>query len=182
MARGGFRPGAGRKKGTKDKTPREPKKKTLPTPEAEERQKLREMLKFDKKAKARFYNEYLARVSKGEPLSIAEKKHMDQLAAELSAELNETERIEAAAENLTPLDYMLKVMNDPQAEKERRDRMAQAEKYRQDTENELSALREEVKTIRTANTALSKENSKLRTWVEHLCEQLRSAKIEPVSE
>lgn len=59
---------------------------------------------------------------------------------------------------------------------------AQAEKYRQDTENELSALREEVKTIRTANTALSKENSKLRTWVEHLCEQLRSAKIEPVSE
>ena len=30
----------------------------------------------------------------------------------------------AAAENMTPLDYMLKVMNDPDAEKERRDRMA----------------------------------------------------------
>ena len=126
MPRGGYRPGAGRKKGTKDKTQREPKKKTLPTPEAEEKKKLREMPKFDKKAKARFYNEYLTRVSKGEPLSIAEKKHMDQLAAELSVELEEYERIEAAAENLTPLEYMLKVMNDPQAEKERRDRMAQA--------------------------------------------------------
>lgn len=33
---------------------------------------------------------------------------------------------EAAAENLDPLSYMLKVMNDPNAEKERRDRMAVA--------------------------------------------------------
>ena len=126
MPRGGYRPGAGRKKGTKDKTQREPKKKTLPTPESEENQKLRELLKFDKKAKARFYNEYLTRVSKGDALSITEKKFMDKIGAELSAELNKAERIEAAAENLTPLDYMLKVMNDPQAEKERRDRMAQA--------------------------------------------------------
>ncbi len=31
---------------------------------------------------------------------------------------------EAAAEGLTPLAYMLKVMNDPEADKERRDRMA----------------------------------------------------------
>jgi len=48
MARGGFRPGAGRKKGTGKKEKTETKK-TLPTPEAEEKKKLREMLKFDKK-------------------------------------------------------------------------------------------------------------------------------------
>lgn len=34
--------------------------------------------------------------------------------------------LDAEAENLTPLEYMLKVMNDPAAQKERRDRMAQA--------------------------------------------------------
>lgn len=31
-----------------------------------------------------------------------------------------------AAENLTPLEYMLRVMNDPSEDKARRDRMAQA--------------------------------------------------------
>ena len=51
---------------------------------------------------------------------------MDKLAVELSADLTEDEKVEAIIEELTPLDYMLKVMNDPQAEKERRDRMAQA--------------------------------------------------------
>lgn len=33
---------------------------------------------------------------------------------------------DAKAENLTPLEYMQKVMNDPRAEKDRRDRMAVA--------------------------------------------------------
>ena len=56
------------------------------------------------------------------------------------------------------------------------------EAYRAQAEREITTLREEVHKIRSENIALSKENVKLRTWVEHLCEQLRSAKIEPVSE
>jgi hypothetical protein len=132
MASGGYRPGAGRKKGSKDTKPRAtktPKKipakvKTPKKPLDPEKQKLKEMLSYDIKAKARFYNEFLTRVSKGEKLTIAEKKLMGQLAAELSAGLTDDEKVKAAAENLTPLDYMLKVMNDPAAEKERRDRMA----------------------------------------------------------
>ena len=125
MARGGFRPGAGRKKGTGKKEKTETKK-MLPTHETEENRKLRELLSYDRKAKAKIYHEFVNRLGKGDALSITEKKFMDKIGAELSAELNKAERIEAAAENLTPLDYMLKVMNDPQAEKERRDRMAQA--------------------------------------------------------
>lgn len=67
MARGGYRPGAGRKKGSKTGDAKTSQKKpAIP----------------------------------------------DDVAAE------------AAAEGLDPLAYMLKVMNDPKAEKERRDRMA----------------------------------------------------------
>lgn len=130
--RGGYRPGAGRKKGSKDKRPRkvkpgkttQGKKKPPKKPINPDEQKIKELLSFDLKAKAKFYNEFLSRVSKGERLTMAEKKMMGQLAAELSAGLTEGEKKEAAAENLTPLDYMLKVMNDAEAEKERRDRMA----------------------------------------------------------
>ena len=119
MARGGFRPGAGRKPGSKDAKQRK-------KPEPSEVTKIRQMLKYNIKAKAKFYQEFLNRVAKGETLSISEKKMMDKLAVELSADLTEDEKVEAIIEELTPLDYMLKVMNDPQAEKERRDRMAQA--------------------------------------------------------
>ncbi len=118
MARGGYRPGAGRKPGAKDKKPRSV------SPESEEKRKLREMLAYDKKAKAKFYQEYLVRVSKGDKLSIAEKKFMDKLGSELSADLSDAEKADAKTENLDPLTYMLKVMNDDGAEKDRRDRMA----------------------------------------------------------
>lgn len=132
MASGGYRPGAGRKKGSKDKQPRkvkpgkttQGKKKPPKKPINPDEQKIKELLSFDLKAKAKFYNEFLSRISKGETLSIAEKKLMGQLATELSAGLTDGEKQEAVAENLTPLDYMLKVMNDAEAEKERRDRMA----------------------------------------------------------
>jgi len=132
MASGGYRPGAGRKKGSKDKQPRktkpgkttQAKKKPPKAPIDPDKQKIKELLSFDLKAKAKFYNEFLSRVSRGEQLTISEKKMMGQLAAELSAGLTEGDKKEAAAENLTPLDYMLKVMNDAEAEKERRDRAA----------------------------------------------------------
>lgn len=118
MASGGFRPGAGRKKGSKDQKPRKTGK------ESDEKKKLRAMLAYDKKAKAKFYQEFLVRVSKGETLSLSEKKMMDKLAVELAEGLNEEEKAEAKAENLDPLTYMLKVMNDPNEDKEMRARMA----------------------------------------------------------
>lgn len=123
MGRGGYRPGAGRKPGTKSK-----KTDAAKRPPASEKQKLRELLSYDVKAKAKMYNDFLVRLGDktGElkPLTIAEKKLMDKLGAELSEGLNEEEKKEAAAEDLTPLDYMLKVMNDPGADKDRRDKMA----------------------------------------------------------
>lgn len=57
-----------------------------------------------------------------------------------------------------------------------------AEQYRADTQQELINLRAEVATVKQENQKLSRENGKLRVWVEHLCEQLKSAKIEPCSE
>lgn len=119
MARGGFRPGAGRKPGSKDAKQRK-------KPESSEEAKIRQMLKYNIKAKAKFYQEFLTRVGRGETLSISEKKMMDKLAVELSADLTDDEKVEAIIENLTPLDYMLKVMNDPKEDKELRARMAQA--------------------------------------------------------
>ena len=89
MGSGGYRPGAGRKKGTKNKTTDKPTKKAPLSPEAEEKKKLRELLSFDRKAKAKFYQEFLQRLGRGETLSITEKKLMDKIGAELSAELNE---------------------------------------------------------------------------------------------
>ena len=125
MASGGYRAGAGRKPGAKDKKPR---KNSAKTAAQEEKQKIREMLSYDIKAKAKIYSDFLSRLGDKtgtlKALTIAEKKLMKQLGEELSAGLNEDEKTEANAENLNPLDYMLKVMNDPTAEKERRDRMA----------------------------------------------------------
>ena len=66
MARGGFRPGAGRKKGTGKKEKTETKK-TLPTHETEENRKLRELLSYDRKAKAKIYHEFVNRLGKGMP-------------------------------------------------------------------------------------------------------------------
>ena len=148
MSRGGYRPGAGRKPGspnkkprakTKAKTmpkapkrPRQPKPSTSPPPPPSDDQKIREMLAFDKKAKAKFYNEFLFRVSKGEPLTLAEKKMMGNIAAELAADLVPPEGEGGAEpkaeplEDLTPLEFMLRVMNNPREDKEFRARMAQA--------------------------------------------------------
>lgn len=123
MGRGGYRPGAGRKP-----DPSKTKGKRGESAPSTDKQKLRELLSYDVKAKAKMYNDFLVRLGdktgKLKPLAIAEKKLMDKLGAELAEGLNEKEKQEAVAENLTPLDYMLKVMNDTGADKDRRDRMA----------------------------------------------------------
>jgi len=119
MARGGYRPGAGRKPGSKDKAPRKIIKK-----QTSDKKKIKAILELGVKAKARMYQEYLMRISKGESLSITEKKLMDKIGAELTEGLDDGDKEIIEAENLDPLEYMLKVMNDPQAEKDRRDKMA----------------------------------------------------------
>ena len=142
MASGGYRPGAGRKTGTKnsrprkgskayealhDKKPRKRKDGARPEPtEPTEAEKIKAMLSFGTRAKAKIYQEYLQRLSQGGTLSVAEKRHMDKVGGELETEIKVEPELtaNAAAENMTPLEYMLKVMNDPQADKDRRDRMA----------------------------------------------------------
>lgn len=119
MPRGGYRPGAGRKKGSKDKGKRKPR------PGDEEKQKIREMLAYDPKAKARFYQEFLVRVSKGETLSTSEKKLMMALAQDLAAELTEDEREEAATEELSPLDFLKQVMMNGKEDMNKRMRAAE---------------------------------------------------------
>ena len=113
MARGGFRSGSGRKKGSKNrKAPEKP-----------------ETLVFLSKAEefAQFYKGMLDRAQKGKKPSESEKQQMMKLAAEL------TKTYESGGENqgkpveeLLPLDYMLKIMNDPSEDKDMRARMAQA--------------------------------------------------------
>ena len=120
MARGGFRPGAGRKKGTKDSKPRKGSAKS------EEAEKIREILSYGIKAKAKLYHDYLTRINRGEKLSVPDQKMVDKLAEELAATLSESERAGTVAERFEPLAYMLSVMNDPTADKERRDRMTTA--------------------------------------------------------
>lgn len=118
MGSGGYRPGGGRPKGVRDSKPR---KGTAAQLEAE---KIQQMLELGMKAKAKFYQEFLIRVSKGEKLTLAEKNMMDKLAIELASGLKGEKPVEEA-EKLDPLTYMLRVMNDPnETDKARRDRLA----------------------------------------------------------
>ena len=113
MARGGYRPGSGRKKG-------------VTNAQTEEERQIREMLSLKTKAKAKLFNDLLAKIRGGNSITIGEKKMMDILAVELAAELDrdETPKVEGAPENLEPLAYMLRVMNDPTEDKDLRARMA----------------------------------------------------------
>ena len=130
MARGGYRPGAGRKPGIKETKPRKRKKSKAPedskqvTPESEETKQIKAMLSFETKAKATLYNNFLTKIKAGGKLTLADKKLMDAVAVDLLAEISEEDVKSAKAENLDPLKYMLKVMNDPKAAEDRRDRMA----------------------------------------------------------
>lgn len=109
MPQGGFRIGAGRKKGSKDSKPRKG------TPAQAEAEKIKAMLAMGIKAKARFYQEYLIRVSKGETLSLAEKKLMDQIGVELAAETMEG-KPDTGRTDLEAGEYLRQVWNDPNIE------------------------------------------------------------------
>jgi phage terminase small subunit len=129
MSRGGYRPGAGRKVGSKDSKPRKGSKNKKRV-ERTDQDKIQQMVDIGKRARYKTYQEFLIRVAnvdkKQKPLSTAEKRLMVKIGAEIEKETKVDPEItaNAAAENMTPLDYMLKVMNDPKAEKDRRDKMA----------------------------------------------------------
>jgi hypothetical protein len=112
VARGGYRPGAGRKKGSVKKQP--VKAAALP---------------FVSKAEelAVFYKGMLERAAQGKKPTEAERKEMTRLAAELAKTYESGgENQGKPVEELLPLDYMLKIMNDPSEDKDMRARMAQA--------------------------------------------------------
>jgi hypothetical protein len=77
MARGGFRPGAGRKPGSK-------KSAEI----SEETQQIRDMLALKTKAKAKLYNDILGKIKSGGNVTLADKKLFDILSIELSEEAN----------------------------------------------------------------------------------------------
>lgn len=112
MGRGGYRAGAGRKPGSMGV------KK-----DSEDTKQIQDMLALKTKAKAKLFNDLLKKIRSGQQITIAEKKLMDVLAVELAAEVNGDKQQENP-DHLEPLDYMLKVMNDQSADKDRRDRMA----------------------------------------------------------
>ena len=144
MASGGYRPGSGPAKGTKYK-PRVPKpgakKPKVPT----EKNKLKNMLALGIKAKAKFYQEFLLRISHGERLTVSEQKMMDKLGVELTSEIDEkTPEPNKSIEKLEPLEYMLKVMNDPAENPDMRARMAvSAAPYRHSRKGEGAGKKDE---------------------------------------
>ena len=126
MAAGGYRVGAGRKKGAKDKKPRKGSKPKTDPATPTEKDKIREMLAFSIKAKAKMYQEYLVKVSHGESLSVTEKKMMDKLGTELAAEVtDETAKPIIKPEDLEADEYLRAVWNDPGIETSLRIRAAE---------------------------------------------------------
>lgn len=111
MPRGGYRPGAGRKKGSKDKS--------------------RESTAFSLKARefAEFYRGVMDRARRGIKPTAKEKEKMAVLSAELAGKLDEANLGSKSAEaeavkDLTPLDFLLGILRNPAEEKEIRIRVA----------------------------------------------------------
>lgn len=141
MPRGGYRPNSGPKKGTKYK-PRAKKPDSKPKTRATKKSPapkkpsnldvIKKTLEQGINAKAKLYQELIKRIASGDELTPAEKRLFTALDRDLSSTVKndshaETEidiKKDAKAANLDPLEYMLKIMNDENAEKDRRDRMA----------------------------------------------------------
>ncbi len=106
MAKGGFRPGAGRPHGAKDSRPRKG------TPIQSENETLKRMLALGMEAKTILYQEFIDRVKKGDKLSIVEKKMMEGLGSSLVEELD-ANRAKAEPENLGADEFLKGVWNNP---------------------------------------------------------------------
>ena len=124
MAKGGARPGAGRKKGQKDVKPRKG------TEAQQESEQIRQLLSLGIKAKAKFYQEFLFRVAnadkKQKPLSIVEKKMMNTLGEDLKTGLgNDPKDDNPPTEEVDATDFLRKTWNDPKVEMALRIRAAE---------------------------------------------------------
>ena len=95
MSSGGYRPGAGRKPGSKDKKPRgKTPKATQPLPLIQaDKDKINALLAIDleTREKAKAYSDLLTRASKGESLTAAGKREMASLREELRKRLSDGE-------------------------------------------------------------------------------------------
>jgi len=123
MPRGGYH-GGGRPKGSKDKAPRKGSSEQV------EAKKVKELLATGVEAKKKIFHEFLIRVAnvnkKQIPLSITEKKMMNQLSVELAEELSDKSipALPEVLEELAPLQHMLRIMNDPKEDPVVRRQMA----------------------------------------------------------
>jgi hypothetical protein len=121
MAKGGYRAGGGRPPGIKETRPRRRKKPSGDSDQA----KIREMLSIGINAKARMYQELLQRVGRNENLTITEKKMLLKLGEELSAVVGKKPPASVTdGKTETPLEFLLRVMNDKNEPGERRERAA----------------------------------------------------------
>ncbi len=116
--RGGYRPGAGRKKGP----PKPPKEKSQA---AIDREQIRALLATGTKARAKIYQDYLVRISKGDPLTMPEKQLMVKLGAELAAEVKEDVNVEGYnPADAKSRDYLERLLADPGTDQETKIRIA----------------------------------------------------------
>ena len=122
MASGGWRPGAGRPRGVKETKPRKRKGKK---PEPTEAEKIEKMLSYGDMAKKKTYSEYLNRIGQGGTLTLAEKRHMDKLGAEIKADRKVESKLPAEAGDLEAAEYLRQVWNDPNMEPSLRIRAAE---------------------------------------------------------
>lgn len=112
MARGGYRPGSGRPKGVKNKTN---SSSGISTEKKEKEEKGAKTAKNASKIKKS--------TSKNAKNSLKTAKNASKT-DKIDEILTESEKKEAKEQGLTPLEYMLKIMNNSKADKDRRDRMA----------------------------------------------------------
>ncbi len=136
--RGGYRPNSGPKVGShyRPRTPKpgqpsatipakKPRKAPKAPPEPTDADKIRAMLAMGTKVRQKQYGDFLNRVGRGEKMTLAEKKMMEKIGEELAAEVNgEKPPVTVDGKIETPLEHLLRVMNDPKESEETRLRAA----------------------------------------------------------
>jgi hypothetical protein len=119
--KGGARPGAGRRKGQKDVKPRKG------TEAHQEKEQIQQLLSLGIKAKAKFYQEFLFRVSRGEKLTLTEKRMMNALGDDLKKGIDgEKEEPDPVGEEIVDASGFLRaVWNNPKIDMALRIRAAE---------------------------------------------------------
>jgi hypothetical protein len=137
MTSGGYH-GGGRPKGSKNSGPRKGskayealhkrtrKRKDVPAPEPTEADKIKRTLALAEQAKKKTLQEFIIRVANQDglqkPLTLAEKRYMDKLGAEVSAE---APKPDGEKMDLEAHEYLRQVWNDPNCETSLRIRAAE---------------------------------------------------------